>query len=155
MNHDANDTAGQKLSTSKHRGGCHCGAVRFEATVDLAKGASRCNCSICLKLGTSGAIIKPEAFTLLAGNDQLSRYGWGAKISQRYFCKNCGVHCFGHGYLDMLGGEFVSVNLNCLDEVDVNQLPMIYWDGRHDNWQAGPRPSPWPVFADTAATAAA
>ena len=24
---------------------------------------------------------------------------------------------------------------------------VIYWDGRHNNWEAGPRPTPWPVSA--------
>src|ERR1700712_5425610 len=33
-----------------HQGSCHCGAVRFEADVDLAEGASKCNCTACQKL---------------------------------------------------------------------------------------------------------
>jgi hypothetical protein len=57
----------------------------------------------------------------------------------------CGVHCFGRGHLVELGGDYVSVNLNCLDDVDPNQLSVVYWDGRHNNWIAGQRPAPWPI----------
>ena len=64
---------------------------------------------------------------------------------RRFFCKRCGVHCFGRGELEFLGGAFVGVSVNCLDALDVEALPLRYWDGRHDNWEAGPRDTPWPV----------
>mgnify|MGYP003376882879 CR=1 FL=1 len=51
------------MTTSKHHGSCLCGDVQFEVEVDLAQG-SRCNCTICTKLGATGAIVKPAAFTL-------------------------------------------------------------------------------------------
>jgi hypothetical protein len=130
---------------SKQRGSCHCGAVRFEAAVDLGQGASRCNCTMCTKLGALGGSVKPEAFTLLQGKEHLSSYEWGAKVSKRYFCKHCGVLCFAQGHLAELGGDFVSLNYNTFDDIDVGALKVGYWDGRHDNWQAGMRDTPWPT----------
>lgn len=129
-----------------HAGSCHCGAVRFEVDLDLSEGATRCNCSVCTKIAATGAVLAPNALRLLAGEDALGVYEWGARVSRRYFCKHCGVHCFGRGHLAELGGDFASVSVNCLDQVDVNTLSIVYWDGRHDNWHAGPRPTPWPVF---------
>jgi hypothetical protein len=129
----------------KLRGGCHCGAVRFEVAADPSEGATRCNCSVCTKIAASARVVKPAAFRLVAGEAQLSTYEWGAKISKRFFCSCCGVHCFGRGYLEEVGGDYVSVNFNCLDDVDPSAIPLVYWDGRHNNWQAGPRPTPWPI----------
>ena len=128
----------------KHVGSCHCGSVRFEVEIDATTG-SRCNCSICTKVGPTGGIVKPHAFKLLAGAESLSTYEWGAKMSKRFFCKHCGVHCYGSGHLAELGGDFVSVNLNCLDGVELSQAKVSYWDGRHNNWQAGVRSTPWPI----------
>ena len=43
-----------------HRGGCHCGAIRFEVELVTGFHGSRCNCSICAKTAATGAIVKPE-----------------------------------------------------------------------------------------------
>jgi hypothetical protein len=126
-------TANQK----KHRGSCHCGDVRFEVVVDATSG-SRCNCSICTKSSVIGGIVKPEAFTLLTDEAKLSTYVWGGRTSTRYFCKNCGIPCFGRGHLEQVGGDYVSVNFNCLDDIDLRDVSLVFWDGRHNNWQAGP-----------------
>lgn len=134
------------MSIAKHTGGCHCGAVRYEVELDAATG-TMCNCTICTKLAIVGATIKPAAFQLLSGADALSSYAWGHKVAERKFCKHCGVHCFGAGHLDVLGGDFVSINLNTLDDFDRSRIQLSYWDGRHDNWQAGQRPVPWPISA--------
>ncbi len=131
--------------SNKHVGSCHCGAVRFEVVTELGKGVSRCNCTICTKLGATGTLVKPDAFTLLSGESSLGQYEWGGKVSKRSFCRACGVYCFGKGHLEVLGGDFVSVNVNCLDDVDQGKLEVSYWDGRHDNWQAGMRSTPWPI----------
>lgn len=136
------DTAPESPAET-HPGSCHCGAVKFQVDIDVAK-ASRCNCTICTKMGVTGGIVKPDAFRLLEGEGSLSTYG-KSEVAKRYFCKQCGIHCFGKGHLEQLGGDFVSVNINCLDDVDLATLHPIHWDGRHNNWQAGPRDTPWPI----------
>jgi hypothetical protein len=126
------------------RGTCHCGAVAFECEVDVTT-ATRCNCSICTKLMWTGVLIKPAQFRLLKGEAELSSYAWGHKVSTRYFCKHCGTPCFGKGHLEVLGGDFVSINCNVLEGVDPHRLPVRHWDGRHDNWRAGSSETPFPI----------
>jgi hypothetical protein len=131
----------------KHAGGCHCGAVRFEAELDLDAGASRCNCTVCTKMGNTGVMVAPSAFRLLSGEESLGEYRIGTSLNARRFCKRCGVQVFGQGDIPELRGPFVSVNVNCLDDIDPGALKIGYWDGRHNNWQAGMRNEPWPVKA--------
>jgi hypothetical protein len=136
--------------TKSQLGRCHCGEVRYEVRLDLSAGGSRCNCSLCTRLSQLSAIVKPEAFTLLSGEESLGEYRWGGRTAGFHFCKRCGVYTFGRGHLAELGGDYCSVNLNCLEDVDPATLPVVYWDGRHDNWDAGPRSTPWPVHQPAA-----
>ena len=131
----------------RYQGSCHCGTVKFEADLDLAAGVGRCNCSVCTKIAWTAAIAKPDALTVLAGEDAVAMYEWGGKISKRYFCPRCGIHCFARGHLAELGGAYISINVNCLDGVELGALNVHYWDGRHNNWEGGPRATPWPVLA--------
>ena len=124
-----------------YQGSCHCGAVRFEADIDLSAGTGKCNCSICTKTRAWNALIKPEAFRLHSGDDALADYQFGTKSSHHQFCRHCGVRPFGHGYIEEIGGAYYSINLGCLDDVAVSELvnaPVRYADGRHNNWQSAP-----------------
>jgi hypothetical protein len=148
MDNANNDNARPNIAT--HRGGCHCGAIRYELSIDLGAGATRCNCTICTKLGALSINVAPGALRSLTPEDDLAFYEWGGKVARRYFCKVCGIHTFSRGYLAELGGAFASVNLNTLDDVDPALVPVRYWDGRHDNWMAGLSDTPWPIFAAAA-----
>ncbi|HEY4180502.1 MAG TPA: GFA family protein [Kofleriaceae bacterium] len=133
--------------TTTHTGSCHCGNVKFQVEIDPAKG-TMCNCRICTKIGNRSGMVKPAAFKELTPPSQHAEYP--NQIGKRVFCPTCGVHTFGFGSLPELGGDFVSINLNALDGIDAYKVELMHWDGRHDNWHAGPRATPWPVFAETA-----
>ena len=126
-----------------YTGGCLCGAVRFEADMDLGATVNRCNCSMCTKVSLSNVIVKPNAFRLVSGKEQLTDYQRGGD-GHFPFCNVCGVHVFGSGKIPQFG-EFVAINVNCVDDVDPATLSYHYWDGRHNNWNAGTRSEPWPM----------
>lgn len=115
------------------RGGCHCGAVRFEAVLDL-RHASECNCSICSK--KAAIHHRAEAFTLLTGEDALRLYQFGSKTAKHWFCGNCGIHCFTN---PRAAPDKVAVNLRCLDVFEdiKDDLVITSFDGR--NWETAVR----------------
>ena len=120
-------------------GHCHCGAVRFEADLDLITGTFKCSCSMCRMTRLWGAIVGADSFRLSAGEADLVDYQ--PDNVHHVFCRKCGVRSFGWGESPELGGKFYAVRVNCLDGVDIDELvkaPITYYDGAHDKYDSPP-----------------
>ena len=76
-----------------YAGSCHCGAVTFEAQVDLGA-VGTCNCSRCRRLGVIWSFAPKEDFTLLSGEEVLTSYRFNKMVIEHLFCSVCGVEVF-------------------------------------------------------------
>ena len=114
----------------KIEGGCHCGAVRFEAEVPQAVEVLDCNCSICAMTGFRHLIVPHTDFRLIRGEDALTSYRFGTGAAEHLFCRTCGVKSF---YQPRSHPDAWSVNLNALDDPSRLSVTARAFDGR--NWE--------------------
>lgn len=112
-----------------YTGSCHCGRVRYQVRADLSKPVIACNCSICSRSGHLLAFVPATDFTLLTSEDALTDYVFGPKRIHHLFCKTCGVRSFAKGAMPD-GTEMRAINVRCLEEVDVDPLPIHRYDGK-------------------------
>jgi hypothetical protein len=110
------------------KGSCHCGAVSYEATTDLAQVIS-CNCSRCARLGWLLSFVPKDRFRLLSGEDALAEYRFNTGNIAHLFCKRCGIESFARGK-GPDGTEMVSLNVRCLEGVEPDALRVTKFDGR-------------------------
>jgi hypothetical protein len=57
-----------------HRGGCHCGRVRFEVDAPAELVIDDCNCSMCHRSGYLHLIVPADRFRIVRGEDALTTY---------------------------------------------------------------------------------
>ena len=117
------------MASRSYQGGCHCGAIRFEATVDLDNSMT-CNCSRCQKLGWILAFASSSSFALKSGEDRLTDYRFNKKALHHLFCATCGIESFARGTSPKDGREMIAVNVRCLDGVEPDTLAPKQVDGR-------------------------
>ena len=112
-------------------GGCHCGAVRFEAALPAVVEAQSCNCSVCAKTGFVHVIVPESRFCLLSGAERLTNYSFNTGVARHLFCATCGVKSF---YRPRSNPDGWSVNARCLDEAEGLDIRVEPFDGK--NWEA-------------------
>ena len=113
-----------------HRGGCHCGRVRFDVVAPARVQVTECNCSMCARSGYLHLIVPKERFKLVSGAEVLTTYRFNTGTARHLFCSVCGVKSF---YVPRSHPDGYSVNARCLDEGTVEGMSISPFDGK--NWE--------------------
>lgn len=101
-------------------GSCHCGAVRFEVSGEIAE-LTTCDCSLCVKKNAVMAKVHESALTITAGEAALSLYQWNTRRAKHYFCSRCGIYTF---HRKRSAPDHYGVNIFCLDDFDPSSVPI-------------------------------
>ena len=113
----------------KIEGGCHCGLVRYEASLpDGAVEILDCDCSICSMTGYQHLIVPESAFRLVEGKGDLTLYRFGSGTARHMFCSQCGIKSF---YKPRSHPDAISINLRCVDEADALETVTVPFGGRN------------------------
>jgi hypothetical protein len=110
-----------------HRGGCHCGRVRFEVDAPARIQALECNCSICRMTGFVHLIVPAARFRLVSGADALGEYTFNTGAAKHKFCRFCGVKSF---YIPRSNPDGVDVNVRCIDADTIESVHITPFDDR-------------------------
>jgi hypothetical protein len=112
-------------ATVVHRGGCHCGRVRFEVDAPARIDAIECNCSICRMTGFLHLIVPASRFRLLQGAEFLTEYAFNTGAARHRFCKVCGIKSF---YVPRSNPDGIDVNVHCLDPATIQSVAVTPFD---------------------------
>ena len=96
--------------------------------LDLSGPGLVCNCSMCGRSGSMLMFTKPEKFTLVSGEDNLTDYVFHKHVIHHVFCKTCGIKPFARGTTPK--GDMVAINIRTLADVDPFTQPTKQVDGK-------------------------
>ena len=110
----------------EHKGGCHCGRVRFTIKAPADIEAVECNCSICTMKGFLHLFVTRDRFEV-EGEENLSTYSFGTHTAKHFFCKFCGICSY---YIPRSHPNDYSVNVHCLQQETIKSLTIKPFDGK-------------------------
>jgi len=108
-----------------HRGGCHCGAVRFEVDAPARIAALDCNCSICRMSGYIHLIVPATRFRLLAGAGALTEYTFNTGTAKAPLLPHLRIKSF---YIPRSHPDGIDVNVHCLDAATIESVDVQPFD---------------------------
>lgn len=104
-------------------GQCHCGAVRFAATLsDGFNTIRRCTCSYCRMRGAVVVSAEMGSIRVLQGEKALTRYRFNTGSAEHFFCARCGIYTFHQRRSDP---NLYGVNVACLDGISPFDFPEV------------------------------
>jgi hypothetical protein len=112
----------------RYKGSCHCGAIEFEVDGEL-DGAMACKCSMCQRKGSLLWFVPRERLKLHTPVENLGTYLFNREVIKHRFCLVCGIHPFAEG-TDPQGQRTAAINIRCLEDIDLDAVPVTHYDGR-------------------------
>ena len=97
----------------RHRGRCHCGAIRFAFETESPLAPRACQCSFCRKHGAR-TVADPAGSAALSLGAETIRYRFGSKTTDFLICGRCGVYA--GAAVELNGQLYVTLNLNAFDD---------------------------------------
>jgi hypothetical protein len=110
-----------------YQGSCHCGAVAFEVEGEI-DGALACNCSMCRRKGSLLWFVARDQMRLHTPEQAAATYTFNKHVIRHRFCATCGIHPYGEG-VDPKGNAMAAINLRCIDNVDLDRVPVQHYNG--------------------------
>ncbi|MDY0745620.1 GFA family protein [Paucibacter sp. R3-3] len=113
------------------QGSCHCGAVRLTLP-DLPETATRCNCSLCRRVGGTWAYYGFGSVRIEGHPQNTAEYVQGDRTLRTIRCKTCGVVTHWEP-MESEAGARHGVNLNNFDPKLLEAVRVRRFDGA-DTW---------------------
>jgi hypothetical protein len=110
----------------KHKGGCHCGNIRYEISAPATLEVLQCNCSMCSKAAYLHLIIPNKQFSLLQGSENLIEYTFNTGTAKHLFCSKCGIKSF---YIPRSHPNGISVNARCIEPETIAEMKITEFNG--------------------------
>lgn len=111
-----------------YQGSCHCGNVAYEVEGELT-GALACNCSMCSRRGSLLWFVPRDKLRVLTPGDGVGTYTFRKHVINHHFCQTCGIHPYAEA-VDQKGNPTAAINIRCLENIDLNSIPVKDFDGR-------------------------
>lgn len=102
--------------------------MAFEAEGEI-DGALSCNCSMCRRRGSLLWFIPRAQLRLTTPEQAAGSYTFNKHVIKHRFCPTCGIHPYGEG-VDPQGNAMATVNLRCVNHLDLAGIPVHHYDGR-------------------------
>ncbi len=113
----------------RYRVSCHCGNIAYDVEGELDK-AIECNCTHCSRKGYLLWFVPRSQVTMHSSEEDMGEYMFNKHHIHHKFCRECGCAPLALGK-DAKGNDTVSVNVRCIEGIDLTKVIRVPFDGLH------------------------
>ena len=84
---------------------------------------------MCQRKGSLLWFLPRTQFTLRTPESNETTYLFNKHAIEHRFCSTCGIHAYAAGS-DAKGNKTAAINVRCLEDIDLDKVPIKHYDGR-------------------------